>query len=490
MMNTSNETRSSAEDIFNTQERFYVLNIEKSVSPQYLKEYMCLDPSIQVYIHVDKHGKSKECGEVVVPKTLTKEVLQMDGMLLNGKELSVRKPENMQKVITSKWRKNEEGTVFCRSECVESVVAMSTKRTEFMYPMIDAGAYLVDESFTAKKDVSEVIKRAFLSGVEKIVVKTLTLRQAMKAQALADSFPGIIYFTAGIHPNKERSWKGETTLQQLRNLLSHPQCVALGEIGLEKIDTDTQREIFSAQVKLACDMDMPLVLCDTSKLETTQMILSEFKDKLPPVCISGDRLTSIVLKAYYDMGFFISLTGYAWTSPYKGCPRDWLSSVSRDIETTRLLLASEAPGKFPDFISNYAGSSRSHHQAVFKVDGSNLSEDGSKLTMKYCCKRNEPLSVHSILELASGRVQRTPKHLAEMVRQNTYTFYRFTEKTNRKLMKCSEETGDEVQEVTSEVVDLQSDRRKMYVFPGLPFIIGILVVVVLLTFQYVWNWTV
>ncbi|XP_067658865.1 3'-5' ssDNA/RNA exonuclease TatD-like [Haliotis asinina] len=482
--------RSSTDNIFSTHQKFYVLNIDKSVSPQYLKEYMCLDPSIQVYIHVDKHGKSKECGEVVVPKTLTKEVLQMDRMLLKGKELSVQKPENMQRVITSKWIKNEEGTVFCRSECVESVVAMSKQKRELMYPMIDAGAYLVDEGFTAKKDVSEVIKRAFLSGVEKIVVKTLTLRQATKAQALADSFPGIIYFTAGIHPNKESSWKGETTLQQLRNLLSHPQCVALGEIGPGKAETDTQREIFIEQVKLACDMDMPLVLCDTSKLETTQTILSEFKDKLPPVCISGDTLTSTDLKAYYDMGFYISLTGYAWTSPYKDCPRDWLSSLSHDEDTTRLLLASEAPGKFPEFISKYTGSLKFQHRALYKDDCSNLSEDSSKLTMKYCCKRNEPISAHSILELASGRVQRTPKHLSEMVRQNTYTFYRFTEKTNRKLMKCSEETDDEVQEVTPEIVDLQSDMRKMYVFPGLPFILGILVVIILLTFQYVWNWTV
>ncbi|XP_046547516.1 uncharacterized protein LOC124257488 isoform X2 [Haliotis rubra] len=366
----------------------------------------------------------------------------------------------MQKLVTSKWRKNEEGTVFCLSECVESVVSMSKERTEFMYHMIDAGAYLVDPGFTAEKDVNEVIKRAFLSGVEKVVVKTLTVRQAMKAKALADSFPGIIYFTAGIHPTKESSWKGERTLQQLCDLLSHPQCVALGEIGLGKAETDTQREMFRAQVKQACDMDIPLVLCDTSKLETTQRILSEFKDKLPPVCISGDRLTTTDLKAFYDMGFYISLTGHAWTSPYKGCPRDWLSSVSRDIETMRLILASEAPGKYPDFIGNYAGSSRSHHQAVFKVDGCNLSEDSSKLTMKYCCKRNEPLSLHSILELASGRVQRTPQQLADMVRQNTYTFYRFTEKSDRKLVESSEGTCSEVQEVTSEVVDLQPDKRR------------------------------
>ncbi|XP_046547519.1 3'-5' ssDNA/RNA exonuclease TatD-like [Haliotis rubra] len=448
---------------------------------------MCLDPSIQVYIHVDKHGKSKECAEVVVPKTLTKEVLQMDGMLLKGKELSVKKPENMQKRVTSKWRKNEEGTVFCLSECVESVVSMSKERTELMYHMIDAGAYLVDPGFTAKKDVNEVIKRAFLSGVEKVVVKTLTVRQAMKAKALADSFPGIIYFTAGIHPTQESSWKGETTVQQLRDLLSHPQCVALGEIGLERNYTDSRREMFRAQVKLACDMDIPLVLCDTSKLETTQRILSEFKDKLPPVCISGDRQTTTDLKAFCDMGFYISLTGNAWKLPYTECPRDWLSSVSHDIETTRLLLASEAPGKFPDFISNYPGSSISYRRAMFKVDCSNLLEDNSKLTMKYCCKRNEPFSVHTILELASGRVQRTPQQLADMVRQNAYTFYRFSEKSDGKMVESSEGTCSEVQEVTSEVVDLQPDKRKKYVFPGLTFILGILMVTILLTFQYVWK---
>ncbi|XP_071111892.1 3'-5' ssDNA/RNA exonuclease TatD-like [Haliotis cracherodii] len=472
---------SSTADAFTSHQKFFIMNVDKSVGAQYLKGCMCLDPSLQVHIHVDRQGRSLECAEVLVPKTLIKEVLQMDGMLLKGKTLSVKKPETMHKAILSRWKKNEEGVVFCGSQYSESVERMAKAEMKLLYHMTDAGAYLTDQNFTAKKDVDEVINRAFLSGVEKIVVKALTVRQAMKAQTLADAYPGIIYFTAGVHPMNEITWKGETTLQRLRGLLAHPGCVALGEIGLDKDETVTQRDMFSSQVKLACDMDMPLVLCDGGKSETIHNILTEFKDQLPPVCVKGDRLTSSALQTFHDMGCYISLTGYAWTTPYKAGPRDWLSSVSHDVDNTRLLLASDSPGKFPNFLSKFTAATRSYHAALYKVDCLNMTEACQQQTVKYCSKRNEPFSVHSILELASGGVQRTPHKLAAIVRKNAYRFYSFAEKSERKWSECSK------QEVTSEVVDLQTAKRRNYVSTGLSLTLAVLLVVILLTFQHVWK---
>lgn len=61
----------------------------------------------------------------------------------------------------------------------------------------------------------------------------------------------IIYTYLGIHPNEAKTWDSEVEFA-LKELLSNPECVALGQCGLDYSktfsDPDEQKEVLKKQV--------------------------------------------------------------------------------------------------------------------------------------------------------------------------------------------------------------------------------------------------
>ena len=69
--------------------------------------------------------------------------------------------------------------------------------------------------------------------------------------------PDACYFSAGIHP------KDCLLPKKLENLLIHPNCLAIGECGLDKkndISMEFQQIIFEKQIKLSEQYKLPLIL--------------------------------------------------------------------------------------------------------------------------------------------------------------------------------------------------------------------------------------
>ena len=71
------------------------------------------------------------------------------------------------------------------------------------------------------------------------------------ALRLSRLYPGVLYSTAGIHPHDAKSWD-EFTEETLRDILRNPECVAVGECGLDFnrnfSPQDVQLEVFEKQV--------------------------------------------------------------------------------------------------------------------------------------------------------------------------------------------------------------------------------------------------
>ena len=87
--------------------------------------------------------------------------------------------------------------------------------------------------------------------------------------------PRCRYFSAGIHP-----WDAEIlhpTLSQQLKQLEMIDCVAFGEIGLDKAcdaDFEIQREIFERQTQLAATRDLPVIIHCVRSLNEVVEILS------------------------------------------------------------------------------------------------------------------------------------------------------------------------------------------------------------------------
>ena len=133
------------------------------------------------------------------------------------------------------------------------------------------------------EDRESVIERARESGVQYMLNIGCDIESSYRSMELAEQYD-FIYATAGIHPHDVKSIDNGT-YAHLRQLLTHPKMVALGEIGLDFFKNyspqDLQRTHFHKQIELARDMGKPIVVHSRDAKKDIISILSDFYPKDP-----------------------------------------------------------------------------------------------------------------------------------------------------------------------------------------------------------------
>lgn len=119
-----------------------------------------------------------------------------------------------------------------------------------------------------------------LTGVQKIMVPGTSVKSSKEALRLTRIYPGIIYSTAGIHPHDSKSIIEEpSTWHEFEVIASAPECVAIGPCGLDYqrdfSEPCTQKDIFERQLKLACQLQKPILIHERSAQEDVLEILSK-----------------------------------------------------------------------------------------------------------------------------------------------------------------------------------------------------------------------
>ncbi|HNP54587.1 MAG TPA: TatD family hydrolase [Ferruginibacter sp.] len=126
----------------------------------------------------------------------------------------------------------------------------------------------------------------------------------------------------GLHPwyLSETHWPKE--LQALKTASTHPNVLAIGECGLDKIcatDWHLQQEVFVAQVDWALQVNKPLILHCVKALEDTLRLLRE-KQVSVPVIFHGFRQSKEMATQLLGSGYYISLGAYITRWP---ATTDW-----------------------------------------------------------------------------------------------------------------------------------------------------------------------
>ena len=107
-----------------------------------------------------------------------------------------------------------------------------------------------------------VIERAATVGVAVIVNPAIDLDSCRRVLALAEQYPGL-YAAVGVHPNECADFD-DAAVAQLRDMARHAKVVAIGEIGLDyywnKVAIDQQRRVLRAQLALAAELGLPVIL--------------------------------------------------------------------------------------------------------------------------------------------------------------------------------------------------------------------------------------
>jgi TatD DNase family protein len=170
--------------------------------------------------------------------------------------------------------------------------------------MIDTHAHL--DTF---EDAGEVLVRARDAGVTRVISVGTSVSSARGVLELCDKEDGV-FAALGLHPH-EAGMVGDREVGELRELLSHPKAVAVGETGLDYYrdfaPRDRQAEVFRAQADLAAELEKPLVIHSRASDDDTTAVLREVSDDVPVVlhCLSSTGL----LEPALEHGWYVSFAG-------------------------------------------------------------------------------------------------------------------------------------------------------------------------------------
>lgn len=175
---------------------------------------------------------------------------------------------------------------------------------------IDTHCHLEDENFTA--DRAEVIERAKIAGVERIINFGSTLASSIAILELAKNFPEL-YGGVGIHPEEIDDFD-EKTCAKLAALAADKKIVAIGEIGLDyhwekdSARREVQRKIFIEQLDLARQMNLPVCIHNRDAHGDTLKILQTEGKNLRGVmhCYSGSLEMA---REIWKLGWLIGVDG-------------------------------------------------------------------------------------------------------------------------------------------------------------------------------------
>jgi len=194
--------------------------------------------------------------------------------------------------------------------------------------VIDTHAHL-----DALDDPASAVSRARAAGVERIVSIGCGIASTRATLAIADAEAGVSV-AAWIHPHQAAD--GES-LEELATLAAG-RLVAIGEIGLDFFrdyaPRDDQRRVFTAQLELAEQVGLPVIVHSRAAEDETAALLADFGGIVVLHCFSSPALLPVAL----ERGYYVSFAGNV---TYPKAPE--LREAAHAVPAERLLAETDCP---------------------------------------------------------------------------------------------------------------------------------------------------
>ncbi len=207
--------------------------------------------------------------------------------------------------------------------------------------LFDTHAHYDSRQFDADRD--QVLSALPGQGVGLVVNPGCDLDSSRQAIGIAERYP-FVYAAVGVHPEDCAGWQ-DTDVDELRSLAAHPKVVAIGEIGLdyywkENPPREFQQRVFRAQLALARELDLPVIVHDREAHGDCLSIIREF----PQVrgvfhCFSG---SAEMAKELVGLGWMISFTG---ALTYKNARK--AVEAAQAVPLDRIMIETDSPYMAP-----------------------------------------------------------------------------------------------------------------------------------------------
>ncbi|MDE2060473.1 MAG: TatD family hydrolase [candidate division NC10 bacterium] len=187
-------------------------------------------------------------------------------------------------------------------------------------------------------DRAEALARAKAAGIGLMVSVGYHLAASRKAVEAAQCYPQV-YAGVGIHPHDAGTYD-DAAEETLRALAKQPKVVAIGEAGLDffrdRAPRAVQADAFRRQIRLARELDLPLIVHDRdAHQETMRLLKEEGAQEVLLHCFSGDLAMA---EEAWQRGYYVSIGG-----PVTYPKNETLREIVRKVKTDRLVLETDCP---------------------------------------------------------------------------------------------------------------------------------------------------
>jgi len=409
----------------------------------FLQKTCCVDVACD-----DKTGKSKNFAIVTVPEHVHSELIKLNGIEFYGRQIVIEeaktKPSDTDKDKENKdkrkggsggggggrgynnnynnrgggGRGNYRGGRGGRGRAWGgrpiSKFNLPTLEPDQVFHLVDCGVNLTNPKFNQHTDY--VIARALSAGVQKMVITGLKLIGCKNAVIMAKTRPNVLYAAVGIHPHFVKDdWeeKNNKTLDQLEEMVKQPECVAVGECGLDfnrnYSPAEIQTSTFKQQVQLAVRYQKALLVHERDSHDGILEVLKGFESTLPPVVIHCFTGTKDQLATYVSKGFYIGVTGFVCKEKHGSDLRAAIKDGTLPLKN--IVVQTNAPYMTPN---------TPQHEI----------DPVSKTLLEHCFVDNEPCTLSIIVRCIAKCLSQEPRAIADQLTENAMNVFRFHKAEN------------------------------------------------------------
>jgi len=202
--------------------------------------------------------------------------------------------------------------------------------------LIDTHCHLDDTLFDNDRD--EILKHCSQLGINKIILPATKAKSWHKTIKISEKYKET-YLTLGLHPLFITEHK-HTDLDRLKEFIASHNPVAIGEIGLDffnkNTDKNKQIDFFIKQLDIANEHKLPVILHVRKAHDDILKLLEGFN--IPGGSCHAFNGTLDQAKRYIDLGFKL---GFGGTLTYPNARK--IHKLAKDIAIENIILETDAP---------------------------------------------------------------------------------------------------------------------------------------------------
>ena len=193
-----------------------------------------------------------------------------------------------------------------------------------------------------KNDLDAIISRAIDMKVTRFICVGTNIEDSKECLSISENNDNI-FASVGVHPHDAQNVL-EGYIDEIYELMEFESMVAIGEMGLDYFRNISepliQEKVFREQVKVAQDLNRPIIFHNREADSDIIKVLSDYPDVIGVAhCFSSNLETA---NALLEMGYYISFSG---NLTFKN---SHLPDIAKEIPMERLLVETDSPYLSPE----------------------------------------------------------------------------------------------------------------------------------------------